>query len=196
MKMNWSIYTSYPSHVFGFHGCDATVGEAILGGKTTHLEPSQNDYDWLGHGIYFWEANPARALAFAEERALGGKNSKGKIKHPFVLGAIIDLGKCLNLLDSHALQELQDAYQILQATESVLPSNGKAKLLRKLDCAVIQARHTSRQELQEPAYQTVRGVFTEGAEVYPGAGFNDRDHIQICVRDLSCIKGYFRPIHD
>ena len=27
------------------------------------LQPSENDYDWLGRGIYFWEHGPQRALA-------------------------------------------------------------------------------------------------------------------------------------
>jgi hypothetical protein len=33
----------------------------------TAFKPSNNDYDWLGPGIYFWEANPLRGLEFAEE---------------------------------------------------------------------------------------------------------------------------------
>ena len=47
--------------VLGYHGCDREVGERILGGGG-HLQPSENDYDWLGSGIYFWEDNPRRAL--------------------------------------------------------------------------------------------------------------------------------------
>ncbi len=39
----------------------------ILGGGS--LRPSENDYDWLGHGVYFWENNEQRALQFAEEAA-------------------------------------------------------------------------------------------------------------------------------
>lgn len=201
MTKEWAQYATYPGYVFGFHGCDESIGEDILRGKVTHLSPSKNDYDWLGHGIYFWEANPSRALEFASERADGKPVSKGNISKPFVLGAIIDLGRCLNLLDSRALRELQDAHYILMATQDALPSNGTAKVKRHLDCAVIEMLHTSREVLTElnedvhfPPYQTVRGVFQEGKEVYPGAGFKDKDHIQICVRDTSCIKGYFRPI--
>ena len=194
MPADWSRYTSYPAYVFGFHGCDVSVGESILSGQVPHLKPSENDYDWLGHGIYFWEANPARALEFAGERKNGKPVSQGQVETPFVLGAIIDLGQCLNLLDSRVFQELKDAYGILESSQKVLPTNGKEKLLRKLDCAVIETLHAARATVSEASYQTVRGVFPEGKEVYPNAGFKDKDHIQICVRDLSCIKGYFRPI--
>lgn len=194
----WSIYASHPSYVLGFHGCDRSVGEDILAGRTTHLNKSENDYDWLGHGIYFWEASPQRALEFAEERVAGGKNSKGEIIEPFVLGAIIDLGRCLNLMDRSALVELGDAYQTLKtafdAAGEPLPTNGKGKLRRNLDCAVIETVHAARAFVGEPPYATARGTFSEGDELYPGAGFRSKDHTQICVRDTACIKGYFRPI--
>lgn len=35
-------------------------------------------------------------------------------------------------------------------------------------------------------------MFTEGKPLYPGAGFHEKSHIQICVRNPNCIKGYFR----
>lgn len=110
----WQLYEFQPSFVIGFHGCDKSVGEAILRGDASHLKPSVNDYDWLGHGIYFWEGNPQRALEFATQRARGGRNSKGSIKSPFVLGAVIDLRHCLDLLDSSGLQQMADAYTLLR----------------------------------------------------------------------------------
>ena len=47
-----------------------------------------------------------------------------------------------------------------------------------------------------PAYQTVRGAFWEGDELYPNAGFREKSHVQLVARDINCIKGYFRPITD
>lgn len=197
-SQNWEVYADLPAFVLGFHGCDKKVGEAILRGKQAHLAPSENDYDWLGHGIYFWESSPQRALEFAKENAAGAKTSKGKITMPFVIGAVIDLKRCLNLIDRTALSELPIAYHTLEASLSAaglsLPSNGKEKRARKLDCAVFQMLHQMRKETGDPAYCTVRGTFSEGGEVYPGSGFGAKDHTQICVRDVSCIKGYFRPI--
>lgn len=43
-------------------------------------------------------------------------------------------------------------------------------------------------------FDTVREVFVEGDELYPIAGFKEKNHIQICVRNLNCIKGYFNPL--
>ena len=51
-------------------------------------------------------------------------------------------------------------------------------------------------ERNEPPIDTVRGAFIEGSPIYRGAGFRAKNHIQLCVRNLSCIKGYFRPLSD
>jgi hypothetical protein len=42
--------------VLGYHGCEPAFADALLRGDVTldAWEPSQNPYDWLGHGIYFW----------------------------------------------------------------------------------------------------------------------------------------------
>ena len=63
----------------------------------------------------------------------------------------------------------------------------------ELDCAVIETVHTIMGEAGEEIYDSVKGVFFEGAEIYPGAGFREKDHIQICIKNPNCIKGYFLP---
>jgi len=193
----WDLYQSIPGFVLGFHGCDEKLGEQVLAGKQ-HLSPSNNEYDWLGAGIYFWESNPQRALDFAEEAAINPKLTKGLVKKPFVLGATIDLGICCNLFDSSALAELGESHEIL---ELVGPAGGKMPVnkgpdlaLRFLDRAVIELMHEIRSNRNLPAYDTVRAGFAEGGPLYPGGGFSKKSHIQIAVRNRDCIKGYFRPI--
>jgi hypothetical protein len=178
----------------GFHGCDAEVGEGVLGGRIKHLDYSRKKWDWLGHGIYFWEGNPQRALEWAEERKV-----QGKVDTPFVIGAIIDLKHCLDLLDSGGLQQVKDAYLTLEngyaKIGQPLPSNtGKDKAARMLDCLVMNSVHDYLASKGQPEYDSVRAMFPEGEELYTNAGFRDRNHIQLCIRDKSCIKGYFRPI--
>lgn len=198
VNRSWPAYEYQPSFILGFHGCDQTVGEGILRGEIAHLNPSRKDYDWLGHGIYFWEGNPRRAYEWAESRA-----KAGDIEHPFVLGSIIDLRHCLDLFDSHGLRQVADAHLMLRESLSLLgkslPQNvgdTPDKLGRKLDCAVINALHGFRAESEAPEFDSVRGPFLEGDPLYPGAGFKSHNHIQICVRNTACIKGYFRPIPD
>ncbi len=197
-KEQIALYSKKPNLILGFHGCDEEVVEKVLKQKDI-LKPSENDYDWLGHGIYFWENNSSRAWEFAEESA---KRKGSKIKTPAIIGVILDLGNCLDLVDTHYLNELKFAYDLLvNANEKAgtsLPKNedigsSKDKLIRKLDCAVIETLHAFNEESKSYPYDTVRGVFWEGDELYPGAGFSAKNHIQICVRNPNCIKGFFLP---
>lgn len=43
-------------------------------------------------------------------------------------------------------------------------------------------------------FDSVRGIFFEGDSVYPQSCFYEKTHIQICITNPNCIKGYFSPI--
>ena len=64
--------------------------------------------------------------------------------------------------------------------------------MRNLDCAVINHLHRLREDGGLRPFDTVRGVFLEGNPIYQDAGFRQKTHIQICVRNPDCIKGVFR----
>lgn len=183
----------HTSFVLGYHGCDRSVGERVLAGKLS-LAQSERDYDWLGPGVYFWEADPQRALEWANE-----KKAKGEYAEPFVIGAAIDLGNCLDLMARENLELLADAYGSLKKMHDEgaledMPSNvlGPDNLLRYLDCAVIRHLHYIVAEAGLPSFDTVRGLFTEGDKVFPGSGFTRKTHVQIAVRTAESIKGFFR----
>ena len=58
--------------------------------------------------------------------------------------------------------------------------------------AVINHLHSIFEAADLDFFDSVRGAFHEGGELYPGSGFTRKAHIQICVRSPSCIKGVFR----
>lgn len=193
-----SLYSRRSNLVIGFHGCDQSIAQKVVIGEESLLA-STNDYDWLGNGIYFWENNEARALQWAQELS---KRKNTSIKNPAVIGAVIDLGYCLDLTDSTYLSELRRAYNALvdlyEELGKPLPQNtdiGKStdRLIRKLDCAVIQTAHKINRDANKRPYDSVKGVFWEGKPLYPNAGFAEKNHIQICVCNPNCIKGYFLP---
>ena len=193
------MYSIRSGLILGFHGCDRSVAQKVLNGENM-LKSSANKYDWLGSGIYFWENSPARALEFAEHLRQNPQKSKGTITEPAVIGAVIHLGFCLDLLDYANLLLLKESYDTMLAYNktSFLPQNKNVKgfeglLLRELDCAVIETLHTLRAVYEQSPFDSVRGMFSEGKEIYPNAGFRDKDHIQICIRNPNCIKGFFLP---
>jgi hypothetical protein len=170
--------------VLGFHGCDSSVAERLLAGEP--FQWSRNDYDWLGSGAYFWENDPLRALRWAEEA-----KARGTCVEPAVVGAVLDLGLCLDLTTQSSLDVIRTAYDALAAISGAVgtPLVKNTKLRRPLDNAVLNYLHES---MPEPKFQTVRGVFTEGGPLYPGAMIEAKTHVQLAVRDLSCMQGVFR----
>lgn len=195
----WDLYKYQPSFVLGFHGCDKKVADRVFAGRQT-LKHSSNPHDWLGNGIYFWESSPQRALDWAEFARSNPYVTSGKITKPDVVGAIIDLGRCGQLHDRAFLADLKSAHELMaeahKAAGVPMPVNdgGQDKPIRRLDCAVIEYLHTMRARSSLEPYDTLRAVFSEGKELYPGTEFKTKSHIQIVVRDERCIRGYFRPI--
>ncbi len=177
------------SFVLGYHGCDQAVADSLLRGD--QFKKSANDYDWLGGGVYFWEANPIRGLDFAER---AGQRPRSKIKTPAVVGAVIDLGACLDLTTVYGIEMVRSAHGSLEsqmaAAKAVMPQN-QDTLRRQLDCAVIEQVHLINEGIGLEI-DSVRGVFTEGSPVYPGSAFDQETHVQIAVRNPTCIKGVFR----
>jgi hypothetical protein len=64
---------------------------------------------------------------------------------------------------------------------------------RALDCAVIKYIHESNKKAGREPYDTIRCAFPEGIEAFPGSKITSKLHIQICVCNPDCIKGYFLP---
>ena len=188
------MYKKLPNLVIGFHGCQYNVfKDVIINGQP--LKKSSNSYDWLGNGIYFWEQNYQRAYEWAINRY--GTDDAA------VIGAVIDLGYCLNLTDSASADILRKGYEILKircdAIGIELPKNRPSKkttdvLLRDLDCAVIQQIHDFNQQEKKQEFDSVRGIFIEGPPTYSGSEFREKTHVQICICNPNCIKGYFAPL--
>jgi hypothetical protein len=184
--------------VLGYHGCDAATADRIFSGKDG-IRQSKNDYDWLGAGSYFWEGDPERAMVWARDQT-----KLNKIKTPAVVGAVIDLGNCLNLSSQEGVALLKEAYnsyyalrtenrQPLAVNKDPLLVGDGDRLMRRLDNAVMDQLHSIAADTGFEPFDTVRGMFREGQPVYPGAGFWEKSHVQIAVRNMNSIVGYFRP---
>lgn len=186
----------YQRLVVAYHGCDYLTRDKVVSGKE-HLRKSEKDYDWLGHGIYFWEHGYDRALRWAKER------KSGTIKKPVVVGALIHLGNCFDLLDTtytEALKYSWEQYESdLKDQGKAIPANKRAgsfdndKVVRYLDCSMINWTITQIEIANQNQFDTVRGIFSEGKPAFPGSSILDKSHIQISVRNPDCILGYFVP---
>jgi hypothetical protein len=169
--------------VLGYHGCEPAFAESLIRGDVAvkDWKPSANVYDWLGQGIYFWEYAPERALAW------GGKGG--------VVGAVIQLGLCLDFTDIRYTTLLAAEYEAIKNKHEqqglTLPENRGGK--RDLDSFIVNSLVNFIDKGQVLTFQTVRGPFLEGEPAFPGSAILRESHIQIAVRDSACILGVFRP---
>lgn len=195
--------------MLGFHGCDESVRNELVT-KPDIVKKSQESFDWLGNGFYVWENNYERAFQWALD-----KKVRGKLQNPSVVGVVYQLDYCLDFTDASFINILSSYYELMKDdllfAGKTLPENKdlpKDKhhdlILRELDCAVIEYLH---QKINEQIisdistkgfselkhFDTVRGIFTEGGPAFEGAGIQAKNHIQICIRNLNCIKGFFIP---
>ncbi len=189
----------YQRLLLGYHGCDQSVVDAVLQGDAS-LEESDNSYDWLGTGIYFWEHGPERALEWEEYR-----KQTGKIKCASVKGAVILLGRCFDLMDRKATRILGEAFVEFENTLDdfgiEIPRNEPVSegdndnILRKRDCSVLNwVMRNFDDSNTEGRFDSVRGLFQEAEPVYEGSAIRMKSHIQIAVRNPACILGYFKPV--
>jgi hypothetical protein len=56
---NFSRYDIRPNLVIGFHGCLKSIAIKLIANQAI-IKKSEKPYDWLGHGMYFWENNLER----------------------------------------------------------------------------------------------------------------------------------------
>lgn len=195
--------------MIGFHGCDESVRNKLVN-NPDKIKKSQETFDWLGNGFYIWENNYSRALKWAQD-----KEKRGSLSIPAVVGVVYQLDYCLDFTDSEFIDILAEYYELLKADLQIagkeLPKNKdlpKDKyhdlILRELDCAVIEYLHQKIEEKinddiinkgfsEYKSFDTVRGIFTEGGPAFEGAGIQVKNHIQICIRNFNCIKGFFIP---
>ncbi|HKI34620.1 MAG TPA: hypothetical protein VKA46_22380 [Gemmataceae bacterium] len=172
-----------PRTVVGYHGCHRDFARDLVAGHVSldDWKARQNEYDWLGEGVYFWA--PGRAWQWAREHY--GPDGA-------VVAVEVRLGRCLDLADTAFTDLLRRSYQgtlsVYESNGLTLPRNGGRDFkLRKLDRLIIDRLTKANDTPGGGYYQTVRCPFKEGDPVYEGAMFKAQSHVQVAVRDKACI---------
>lgn len=138
-----------------------------------------------------------------------GRRQKDKrnVKKTSVVGVVYQLNNCLGFTDSAFIDILSSYYSLLKdgfaTLKKGLPRNKDLPkdeyhdlILRELDCAVIEYMHQKISEeinsdIKLKGYSDLKHFDTEGGPAFEGAGIQTKNHIQICIRNLNCIKGFF-----
>lgn len=176
----------YDRVVIGYHGTRKETARRIVNHETTY-KASRNDDDWLGNGIYFWEHAPQQAWEWARKRYAASTQIA-------VLGSLIRLGTCLDLLDPKNGELLRDYHaDMTEALENAGTRYRKNVRAHKyLDCATLEYAYAALEEVDVDV-QTCRGVYVPTGNtrkrLWEGSWLSRDAHIQLCVRDPACIIG-------
>ena len=155
----------------GYHGTRISAAQAIL---DEGFRISENQYDWLGDGVYFFQDAPQQAWDWALERY--GDDAA-------VVGARIRTAECVNLLDTGWNSFMANVYNsylsFLNRLGDQVPeqSGGNHRLDREVINYAVGV-------LEDSGYNVacIRAAFAEGRPVYPNSAILDLTHVQIAVR--------------
>lgn len=181
-------FHDYHRTIIGYHGTTAEAAERLVNGEP--FKASDNDDDWFGTGIYFWEYAPKQAWWWAERLK--------RHRKPAVVGAIIRLGHCFDLLDPANVAVLQGFYDkaIQRWTDRGVPVPRNGNQHKNLDCAIFNMLYA---EWRHPLVETARAVYvpTDSAKrAWPRSWIYEQAHIQVCVRKAKNILAIWQVRRD
>jgi hypothetical protein len=166
--------------VYGYHGTSQAKAASIL---THGFLASDNDYDWLGTGIYFFQDAPMRAKQWAIEQ---------HPDEPAVICARIQLENCIDLFDIEWFPILKSIYNLFddqyRSTNQPLPKqNPSRSKAHRLDCAFFNYANQFLSR-QGQVVTSIRAVFVEGECIFPNSAIFDLAHVQIAVKNPAAIE--------
>jgi hypothetical protein len=162
----------------GYHGTSATQAAVIV---RDGFLPSDNDYDCLGNGVYFFENGLVPARTWAK---------RVHPSEPAVVQADIRLEDCMDLKDRLGWVPLltrahDELLRVSRQQGLALPR--QTSDAHRLDRAVMEFT-VATLELEGIRIRAIRGVFAEGPPAFPGSFLSEGSHVQVAVRDTDLIS--------
>ena len=188
----------------GYHGTTLEVAEKIVNGSTS-FDTSVGRGNWLGTGVYFFEAAPYRARFWAKQKCVGTSSI------PAVISAEIALDGCIDLFDIPAFSDLKhkiaefESYerraglaQVEQPGLCVENGNVFTTASRETDPRVRPPVDNFRDRAFIDWYvellrgrggepRSIRGIFLNGKALFPTSFLFAWAHVQIAVLDLRAL---------
>jgi hypothetical protein len=177
----------HPVNVHGYHGTLMSKVDSIL---KNGFQFSQNPWDWLGSGIYFWQDAPIRAREWAKDWS--ARNGDGEIA---VIHAELVLEDCIDMLDvewNDSLAEMTVEFQEAMQSEPEYAGlknyrEGPHRGRHELDAAFFNytVAAFAQRDLKVAA---IRAAITEGKSLLPDSPLAFKSHVQICILDPALIR--------
>ena len=181
---------------FGYH-VTTKISASALAADPTKFWPSQNEYDWLGKGVYFWAVNPSMCAIWAQHVSASHDSSKFNKEDYSVLKVKLSYSNILDLTDARKIRLLQSATRSLLRNNRefggsrIIPKNSYINYegiadanksdRRNFDCFAIND-FIEEQRRGGVNYDCVFGAFEVGPRNPPELSFRRFTNLQICMR--------------
>ena len=168
-----------PLTAIGYHGTTEEAADKLV---RENFQLSENSWEWLGHGVYFWQDAPKRAREWARSWLSLRKKYDGPVA---VVAAEIDLTDFVDMLDLEGVQRMREVVEsFAQQDDGSTRVNEPPK--NYLDCAIfnVATKMLSSEGLQVAGY---RACCVEGTRLVENSPIYDRSHVQLAVLDQSTI---------
>lgn len=197
-----AVAAAWPAkRVIGYHGTTERNADLIL---ADGFALSENSWDWLGRGVYFFEAAPSMALQWAVDYI----RRKQLNDMPAVLSAEIDLSSSIDLLDDVWDDAIKEAAEKLERDGRCERQHGlrlRSTKSRKAvvvcdyemppdsnrrnhcDCQVINAVWGDAKDRGFTA-SSIRAPFVLGRQLFSNSYLFNESHVQIAVIDQACLR--------
>jgi hypothetical protein len=115
-----------------------------------------------------------------------------------VVGAVMKLSIILDVSTQEGIDAFRTAYESLKRSGVKLKTNRKSVesdtdvILRALDRQVFKYLHELYVDQNLPPIDAVRGAFPQGEAVAPTSAIFANSHVQIALRNPTCVLGYFK----
>lgn len=189
--------------VRGYHGTTLGNANAI---RTGAFRPSNGPGEWLGRGIYFFEASPTMAWLWAKNAVKIDQTISGKFDKPAIIAADIELRDCIDLFDLawvNFVKKTAEKLSVAPGLETqhglrLTSARGRQFVIgdvymppssykdNRADCQVINAIWDSfRNYAALPS--TIRAPFVFGRQTHTNSFYFSQSHVQIVVIDATVI---------
>jgi hypothetical protein len=177
---------------YNLRGYHATTPERAANILNVGFNVSQNSYDWLGEGAYFYQDTAKFAWDWAKNR-----RKYHPIPNPAIVGVDIQATDILDLADVGWPDHIRLAYEQLeeergerfQRAVDIQPAWQLGSTVagpHPLDRLVIERAVSNLGAIMK--IKAVRGAFFEGVTLFPGSHLFQGQHIQIAVRDVNILS--------
>jgi hypothetical protein len=172
-----------PLEIYGYHGTSQTKAESIL---ADGFRLSDNNYDWLGTGIYFFQDAPLRANQWATQQYP---------EEPAVICARLRLENCIDLFDVGWQPLLKAVYndfvnEYLSDGQPLPAQNPESSKAHRLDCAFLNYSVKFLAKLGQTA-ESIRASFVEGERLFPDSAIFDLAHVQVVIKNPKLIQALY-----